>query len=122
MCMALRYYVETNSIFLSYFITSNTPSLQDLTVRIPKPVLEGNEVTMSCTATCSNEDTPHVIWRKDGQELPGEKTTNTQLKLMDVSPDDEGNYSCALKDHGEHPSKPVKLNVMGMYDKTTASV
>ena len=101
---------------------SNSPSLQDLTVRIPVPVLEGHEVTLTCMTTCSNEETPHVIWRKNGQELPGEQTTNTQLKLLKVSPDDEGNYSCALKDHGEHPSKPVKLNVMCKYEQKHSSV
>ena len=101
---------------------SNSPSLQDLTVRIPVPVLEGHEVTLTCMTTCSNEETPHVIWRKNGQELPGEQTTNHQLKLMNVSSDDEGNYSCALKDHGEHPSKPVKLNVMCKYEQKHSSV
>ena len=101
---------------------SNSPSLQDLTAKIPGPVLEGREVTLTCKTTCSNEETPHVIWRKNGQELPGEQTTNNQLKLMNVSSDDEGNYSCALKGHGEHPSKPVKLNVMCKYEQKHSSV
>ncbi|XP_041959447.1 B-cell receptor CD22-like [Alosa sapidissima] len=87
-------------------------SVTDLTVLVPETVVEGNEVKLSCTIRCRMEDEPLVVWRKNGEELPGKQTDNYELLLQRVSTEDDGDYSCALKGHEGHPSTPVKLNVM----------
>ncbi|XP_076141125.1 B-cell receptor CD22-like [Alosa pseudoharengus] len=66
---------------------------------------------MSCSYTCKSSK-PTVIWRKDGKVLPPDQIKNSELLFTSVRKDDEGNYSCALKGHEGHPSKPRKLNAM----------
>ena len=87
----------------------------DLSVWIPSPVTEGSEVKLSCRHTCSSPSKPTVMWKKNGEELPGKQTDNSELLLQGVSMEDEGHYSCVLKGYEAHPSTPVKLNVMCEY-------
>ncbi|XP_076118355.1 sialic acid-binding Ig-like lectin 14 [Alosa pseudoharengus] len=87
-------------------------SVTDLTVSIPTPVMKGGDVRLSCNNGCGLNSNPTVIWRKNGEDLPGKQTDNSELLLQRVSTEDEGNYSCALKGHEGHPSKPRKLNAM----------
>lgn len=82
-------------------------------VHITKPeVLETQGVKLTCNFTCKPSDNATVIWRKNGKDLTTDQTTNNELMFQNVSTDDKGNYSCALKGHEGHPSKPVNLNVM----------
>ncbi|XP_076135379.1 cell adhesion molecule CEACAM6-like [Alosa pseudoharengus] len=86
--------------------------VKDLSVGVPDPVMEGSEVKLICNNMCSSSYNPTVMWTKNGQDLPVHQTNNNELILQSVSTEDEGNYSCALKQHEDHPSKPVELNVM----------
>ncbi|XP_076135392.1 B-cell receptor CD22-like [Alosa pseudoharengus] len=86
-------------------------SVTGLTVLVSKPVVEGRKGKMSCSYTCKSSK-PTVIWRKDGKVLPPDQIKNSELIFTSVRKDDEGNYSCALKGHEGHPSKPRKLNAM----------
>ncbi|XP_041959451.1 B-cell receptor CD22-like [Alosa sapidissima] len=86
--------------------------ITELSVWIPRPVVEGSEVKMRCNNSCSPAQKPTVIWRKNGVDVSGQQTKHDQLILGRVSVEDEGNYSCALKGFEGHPSKPVKLNTM----------
>ncbi|KAG5278038.1 hypothetical protein AALO_G00094510 [Alosa alosa] len=89
-----------------------TLSVKELSVGVPDPVIEGSVVKLICNNICSSIYEPTVIWRKNGQDLPVKQTNNNELILQSVSTEHEGNYSCALKQHEDHPSKPVELNVM----------
>ncbi|XP_076140930.1 B-cell receptor CD22-like [Alosa pseudoharengus] len=100
---------------LNLFIT-------ELSVWIPRPVVEGREVKMSCNNSCSPAQKPTVIWRKNGVDVSAQQTKHDQLILGRVSVEDEGNYSCALKSFQGYPSKPVRLNVMFSPKNTTLSI
>ncbi|XP_041959452.1 sialoadhesin-like [Alosa sapidissima] len=89
-----------------------TLSVKELSVGIPEPVMEDNDVTLSCNNICSSKDIPSVIWKKNGQDLHVKQKHQNELIFQSVSTGDEGNYSCALKHNEDHPSKPVELNVM----------
>lgn len=84
----------------------------DLSVWIPGPVCEGSKVEINCNTSCASKDKHTVMWRKNGVDVSGEQRKNDKLIFNHVSIEDEGSYSCALKDFQEHPSLPVKLNVM----------
>ena len=56
-----------------------------------------------------------TMWKNNGKILPDVQTDNSELILHNIKIEDEGNYSCALKDQEDHPSPPVKLNVMCEY-------
>ncbi|XP_048104194.1 B-cell receptor CD22-like [Alosa alosa] len=87
-------------------------NVAELSVGIPEPVMEDNDVTLSCNNICSSKDIPSVIWKKNGQDLHVKQKHHNELIFQSVSTGDEGNYSCALKHNEDHPSKPVELNVM----------
>ncbi|XP_041959453.1 B-cell receptor CD22-like [Alosa sapidissima] len=87
-------------------------SVKELSVGIPEPVMEDNDVTLSCNNICSSKDIPSVIWKKNGQDLHVKQKHHNALIFQSVSTGDEGNYSCSLKHNEDHPSKPVELNVM----------
>lgn len=65
---------------------------------------------LSCKNLCDLDDNPEVVWRKNDQYIFSKQTS--QLVLLNIRMEDEGNYSCVLKDHDSHPSQPVALNVM----------
>ncbi|XP_076118422.1 sialic acid-binding Ig-like lectin 12 isoform X2 [Alosa pseudoharengus] len=89
-----------------------TLSVTELTVRGSDPVLEGREVKLSCTMTCRLDGNPTVIWKKNGEYLPGKQTNSAELLFTSVSTGDDGDYACALKGLEGHSSKPVRLHVM----------
>ncbi|XP_041961113.1 B-cell receptor CD22-like [Alosa sapidissima] len=92
-------------------------------VRINKSeVIEGGQVQLNCSTTCRPNGNHIVIWRKNGQDVPTEQTANSELKLLNVSVDDGGNYSCALKDHTGLPSTPVEITVMFSPKNTSVSI
>ncbi|XP_048104470.1 uncharacterized protein LOC125297935 isoform X2 [Alosa alosa] len=85
-------------------------TVTDLTVTPPQPVIEGHAVNLSCMSSCSEMDKHKVIWRKNGQDLPGKQ--KYRIQIQNVSIENEGLYSCALKGYKETATTPVKLNVM----------
>ncbi|XP_041959440.1 Fc receptor-like protein 4 [Alosa sapidissima] len=95
-------------------------TVTDLTVTLPQPVIEGHAVNLSCMSSCSEMDKHKVIWRKNGQDLPGKQKYRKQLEIQNVSIEDEGLYSCALKGYKETATTPVKLNVMFPPKNTSA--
>ncbi|XP_076135391.1 HEPACAM family member 2-like [Alosa pseudoharengus] len=84
-------------------------------------VIEGGQVQLNCSTTCRPNGNHTVIWRKNGQDVPTEQTANSELKLLNVSVDDGGNYSCALKDHTGLPSTPVEITVMCEFEESHSS-
>ncbi|XP_076118430.1 B-cell receptor CD22-like isoform X2 [Alosa pseudoharengus] len=96
--------------------------IQDLSVWIPGPVLEGNEVRVVCNNSCRLEDNATVLWREKGQGVSGGQTKYGRLILTNVNTEDEGNYSCALKGFDGHPSTAVKLEVMFPPKDTSVAV
>ncbi|KAL2086194.1 hypothetical protein ACEWY4_017253 [Coilia grayii] len=90
-----------------------TLSVKELSVGIPEPVIEGNNVTLSCNNICSSMDKSKVMWKKNNQTVPAELTTNGSLVITKVSTNDEGSYTCSIDDATINvPSKPVQLHVM----------
>ncbi|XP_076146027.1 opioid-binding protein/cell adhesion molecule homolog [Alosa pseudoharengus] len=83
-------------------------------------MMEGNNVKLICNNICSSLYKPTVIWRKNGQVVTGKQTKNNTLILRSVSVDDDGYYSCVLKDG--HPSKPVRLHVIFPPKNTSVSI
>lgn len=77
-------------------------------------MLEGEDAQLNCSSTCVLTKKSTLLWRKNGEVLPLQRTNNNNnmLLLKNVTPEDEGYYSCELKDHDGHPSKAVKLNVI----------
>lgn len=86
----------------------------ELSVRIPKPVTEGTIQKLSCQNDCSLKGNLFT-WRKNGKDIPVKHLHSSEFILQDVSTDDKGNYSCALKGQESYPSKPVELNVLCKY-------
>ncbi|XP_068785562.1 B-cell receptor CD22 isoform X2 [Struthio camelus] len=56
----------------------------------PTPVLEGQEVTLSCRLTANPPPYTH-LWTRDGQPLP---QSGAQLRLTPARPEDRGTYRC----------------------------
>lgn len=58
----------------------------------------GQGAKLCCSATDNNSSTLEVRWYKDGQLIPeGESSytqTDTNLKLVNLTESDQGNYIC----------------------------
>ena len=63
-------------------------------------VLEGSNVTLHCsfntTRLGSNYPLPHIVWRKNGTEVVGERVS--ELHLPSVQQEDAGYYECLAVD------------------------
>ncbi|KAI4881818.1 hypothetical protein NFI96_006034, partial [Prochilodus magdalenae] len=68
----------------------------DLRVEAPGEVTEGETAVLTCNTTCSLTD-PTFLWYKNGQSLTTKAIKNNQLHLQNVSSEDAGSYSCAVK-------------------------
>ncbi|XP_041959439.1 nectin-1-like [Alosa sapidissima] len=88
----------------------------------PRPVTEGHAVKLKCKNKCTPWSSPTVVWKKNGEEVNDKQTHNNELLIQRVSHEDMGYYSCALKGHEGHPSKPVRLNVLFSPKFTSVSV
>ncbi|XP_027894575.1 vascular cell adhesion protein 1-like [Xiphophorus couchianus] len=77
------------------------------------PVMEGDDVTLSCRAKNSTHNLPAAFY-KDGSFI-GDETTGNKI-LNSVKKSDEGLYKCDVKGHGESPSS--RISVKGKHPTT----
>ncbi|KAL6482168.1 hypothetical protein MHYP_G00102480 [Metynnis hypsauchen] len=68
----------------------------ELHVEAPEEVTEGQTADLTCKTTCSLTD-PTFIWYKGGCPLTTKTIKNNQLHLQNVSSEDAGSYSCAVR-------------------------
>ncbi|XP_041959438.1 B-cell receptor CD22-like [Alosa sapidissima] len=97
-------------------------TVKDLAVQVAGAATEGHVVKLSCNSHCILEQNSKIIWKKNGDILPDSQTSKKELILHNISTEDEGNYSCALQGREDHPSPPVKLNVLYTPKNTSVSV
>lgn len=94
--------------------TSNSPSeftvhVTDLQVSVDSDrVTEGQNVTLTCKTSCPPKQT--FIWFKNGLRLDL-RYSGDQLHVSEVSREDSGRYSCALKRFETFPSAETLLDV-----------
>ncbi|XP_066575351.1 B-cell receptor CD22 [Amia ocellicauda] len=90
------------------------------TTRHNSVILEGDNVTLTCsTQSCSPNQT-EFTWFKDGR--PTYNTTSNTLSFNNVSYEHFGNYSCAAKDNTSVQSPQITLNVEYTPKNTSVSV
>ncbi|XP_017159035.1 high affinity immunoglobulin gamma Fc receptor IB-like, partial [Poecilia reticulata] len=70
------------------------------------PVMEGDDVTLSCRAKSPAHNLPAAFY-KDGSFIGHETTRN--LTLLRVSSSDEGLYKCSISGQGESPSSWISV-------------
>ncbi|XP_032438852.1 uncharacterized protein LOC116732625 [Xiphophorus hellerii] len=70
------------------------------------PVMEGDDVTLSCRAKNPTHNLP-AAFHKDGVFIGNESSGN--MILHHVSSSDEGLYKCNIKGHGESPSSRISV-------------
>ncbi|XP_062311905.1 sialoadhesin-like [Osmerus eperlanus] len=75
----------------------------------PSTVTEGQNVTLTCSSTCTLTGNSSYIWYKNNQTRP--KTQQKLLYLDSVSSEDAGRYSCAVTEHQHLRSPEATLNV-----------
>ncbi|XP_042170931.1 uncharacterized protein LOC121844659 [Oncorhynchus tshawytscha] len=79
-----------------------TLTVTGLQVKVtPATVTEGQNVTLTCSTTCTLSDisNPTYIWYKSGHVT----TKSTSLFLNPVSSEDAGRYSCSVEGHEDLP-------------------
>ncbi|XP_031417988.1 B-cell receptor CD22-like [Clupea harengus] len=99
-------------------------SLTNLQVIVnPITVNEGQNVSLTCRTTCILSTNPIYIWYKNSHPVSDKHIgiNNTQ-HLNQVTSEDAGSYSCAVKGHEEHPSPAETLNVRYAPKSTSLSV
>ncbi|XP_028827023.1 B-cell receptor CD22-like isoform X1 [Denticeps clupeoides] len=72
-------------------------------------VTEGQNVTLTCFSTCTLRNSPIYFWYRDRQLAT--YTTGNKLHLSQVTSQDTGNYSCAVKGHENRLSSDVPIVV-----------
>ncbi|KAI4883463.1 hypothetical protein NFI96_028489, partial [Prochilodus magdalenae] len=77
-----------------------------LQVEVPKRVMEGGNVTLTCNTTCRLTVVPTFTWYRGGRRLSS--STDQLLHLQPVRREDAGRYRCAVLDQN---SPEVTLNV-----------
>ncbi|XP_062385424.1 sialoadhesin-like [Sardina pilchardus] len=98
-------------------------SVTDLQVQSnPAPVKEGDNVTLTCSTTCSLITNPTYIWYRNSQPVDNLHTTDNKLAIDSVIPEDAGKYSCAVMGHEIHSSPEMILSVRYAPRNTSASV
>ncbi|XP_045079323.1 uncharacterized protein LOC123491958 [Coregonus clupeaformis] len=72
------------------------------------PATEEGKVTLTCSTTCTLTDNsnPSYIWYKNRQRLTNPNTQDNYLSLDQISSEDAGSYSCAVKGY-ENLRSPV---------------
>ncbi|XP_042170927.1 B-cell receptor CD22-like isoform X2 [Oncorhynchus tshawytscha] len=98
-----------------------TLTVTGLQVKVtPATVTEGQNVTLTCSTTCTLSDisNPTYIWYKSGHVT----TKSTSLFLNPVSSEDAGRYSCSVEGHEDLPSAEETLTVTYGPKNTSVSV
>lgn len=83
-------------------------------------VVEGSEVTLSCTAT--GQPTPFVTWLRDGEEVPTNSTPHLSsmggegwgsLTISPVRSEDGGVWECVGTNVAGSNQESITLSVLG---------
>lgn len=72
----------------------------------PAEVTEGESVTLTCKTTCNLTD-PTFIWYKNTRDLPPNTRESNKVHMQQVSSEDAGSYSCAVRGY-EHLQSPAQ--------------
>ncbi|KAM3590876.1 uncharacterized protein V6R79_018121 [Siganus canaliculatus] len=78
------------------------------------PVDQGQNVTLSCQAKTSDEDTLPADFYKDGSFIGA--GPEGHMTLLHVSKADEGKYSCSIRDQGQSPPSWMSVSGHGSVD------
>ncbi|XP_064815801.1 sialoadhesin-like [Oncorhynchus masou masou] len=85
-----------------------TLTVTGLQVKVtPATVTEGQQVTLTCSTTCTLSDNPTYIWYKNGHVT----NQSNSLFLNSVSSEDAGRYSCSVEGHEDLHSDEETLTV-----------
>ncbi|XP_042563255.1 B-cell receptor CD22-like [Clupea harengus] len=114
--------IEAKQKWMSAKVTLTVTGVPDLVVQISGAAIEGKKVKLSCISHCTLKKNSKTMWKSNGKIVPDVQTDNNLLILHNIKIEDEGIYSCALEDQEDHPSPPMKLNVMYPPKKTSVSV
>ncbi|KAI5623470.1 hypothetical protein C0J50_17257, partial [Silurus asotus] len=73
-------------------------SVTELRVKMkPATVVEGGNITLTCTTNCMLTDTPSFTWYRNTENLLASIFSSSPLHLRSVSQSDTGSYSCAVQ-------------------------
>lgn len=70
----------------------------------------GNDVMLVCTVI--GRPTPRVVWKKDGRVLQDSQSAGN-ITLVNISPEDGGNYECSAINIVANDTRTTLLNVVG---------
>ncbi|KAL2087027.1 hypothetical protein ACEWY4_018086 [Coilia grayii] len=85
-------------------------------------VTEGQDVTLTCSTSCSLSNNPTFVWYKNGQPVTNRHVRkNNKLYLISLNTEDHGNYSCGVKGHNLI-SSAVTLYITGVASETHTGV
>ncbi|KAI4901069.1 hypothetical protein NFI96_009712 [Prochilodus magdalenae] len=93
----------------------------DLRVEAPGEVTEGETAVLTCNTTCSLTD-PTFTWYKNRRPLTTKTIKNNQLHLQNVSSEDAGSYSCAVKGYQHLNYTAPALRVRDSPKKVSVSI
>ncbi|KAM9454170.1 B-cell receptor CD22-like [Clarias gariepinus] len=85
-------------------------TVTDLQVIAPAEVTEGQSAVLTCKTTCSLTD-PTFIWYKTSRDLTTNTIKSNEVHLQNVSSEDAGSYSCAVRGYEHLPSPAHTLRV-----------
>lgn len=87
----------------------------------PAVVIEGQNVTLSCSTSCPLPDNPTYTWYFNRQPLVQPKNTK-KLKINQVSSQDAGNYYCDVKSGTQSiTSGEITLTVLSIQTASEAA-
>ncbi|XP_063065276.1 sialoadhesin-like [Engraulis encrasicolus] len=89
-------------------------SITGLQVRMSADnVSEGQNITLTCSTSCSLSYNPTFVWYKNGHPVAHRHVRKSnKLYLITLIATDVGNYSCAVEGHNHLPSPPVTLYII----------
>ncbi|XP_053333589.1 carcinoembryonic antigen-related cell adhesion molecule 5-like [Clarias gariepinus] len=105
-----QYYCEAQNKHGSERSAAVSVTLKDLQVIAPAEVTEGQSAVLTCKTTCSLTD-PTFIWYKTSRDLTTNTIKSNEVHLQNVSSEDAGSYSCAVRGYEHLPSPAHTLRV-----------